>query len=599
VTPAAPAVPAAPAESPARAASTAPPSSAPSPRARATSALLAVALAIALASAGLTGSIGRPTAAQSVIVRLEAGASAVAVERAITAAGGRITARLGVINGLAASLPATSAARLAGLPGVASVTPNTALSLLSTSGSYPEVTAAGSLVNIAWQIGAPRYWAYGFTGKGVDVAVIDSGVSPVTGLAQADKIVNGPDLSFERKADNLRHLDTYGHGTHVAGIIAGRDPEVTRERLLLDTNRFAGIAPSARIVSVKVANALGATDVSQVIAGIDWVVRNRQQDGLDIRVLNLSFGTDGSQDYLVDPLAFAVERAWHAGIVVVVAAGNSGGDHGRLNNPAFSPYVIAVGASNTRGTIDIRDDKVTDFSSRGDGRRDPDLVAPGKQVVALRVPNAHLDQLHPDARVGDRFFRGDGTSQAAAVVSGAAALVVQQRPNATPDQVKRLLTATTRSIPDTSASAQGSGLLNLWSAYEAPTASQATQSWPRSSGDGSLDAARGSIRIVGADGQVVSGEASVLDEDSGASSLFDVCTAPGVVFDGNSWSATGLDGNSWSSNLDGNSWSITGTSGNSWSGSSWSSSAWTDGNSWSGNGWLGVSWGKKRNVKLP
>jgi subtilisin family serine protease len=569
--------------------------SAPSRHRRRLRLAVALCLSLVLSAASVAATASPPQASVSVVVRAQPGADAAAVARFVTATlGGRVTANLAIFNGFAATLPAGAVSRVARLPGVAAVTPNGSVQLLNTTSTYPDMTSAGSLANIAWQIGAPRFWAYGHTGKGIDVAVIDSGVSPVAGLAQPGKVVHGADLSFERHTDNLRHLDTYGHGTHVASVIAGRDPEISRDDLLRNVDRFYGIAPGARIVSVKVANALGATDVSQVIAAIDWVVTNRQQDGLDIRVLNLSFGTDGDQDYLVDPLAHAVEQAWHAGIVVVVAGGNSGSDLGRLNNPAHDPFVIAVGASNTRGTLDIRDDNVTGFSSRGDGVRNPDVVAPGKQVVGLRVPGAHLDQLHPDARVGDRFFRGGGTSQAAAVVSGAAALIVAQRPLITPDQVKQLLRSTARSLPDAPAKAQGQGLINLWSAFDTRTASDFSQTWTRSDGSGSLDAARGSIRVVGSDGTVLSGETGVFDDGSPAEEWFDA-HAGGYFFDGNSWSLTGLDGNSWSTaGQEEAAGSAAGTNGNSWSGSGWSGDAWTDGNSWSGNGWLGVSWGKRK-----
>ena len=147
-------------------------------------------------------------------------------------------------------------------------------------------------------------------------------------------------------------------------------------------------------------------------------MKHRRDNGLNIRVLNLSFGTDGEQDYLVDPLAFAAEVAWRKGIVVVVAAGNGGFGSAKLNNPAYDPFVIAVGGADGKGTHDWKDDVVPEWSSFGDGTRNPDLVAPGQSVVSLRVPGSFLDLQHPAGRVGStpRFFRGSGTSQAAAVL---------------------------------------------------------------------------------------------------------------------------------------------------------------------------------------
>ena len=320
-------------------------------------------------------------------------------------------------------------------------------------------------------------WDAGFTGAGVDVAIIDSGVVPVDGLRSPGKVVNGPDLSFEGMACDasgctpspLANLDTYGHGTHLAGIIAGRDDAAPGTVTSASSGNFVGVAPDARIVSIKVADALGRTDVSQAIAAIDWVIQHKNANGLNIRVLNMSFGTDGVQRYQLDPLAYAAEQAWHKGIVVVVAAGNDGYGSPKLNNPAYDPYVIAVGGSDGLGTATTDDDIVPSWSATGDGTRNPDVVAPGQSVVSLRVPNGHLDAAYPGARTGERFFRGTGTSQSAAVVSGAAALLLEQRPELTPDQVKALLTGSARKLPLAEAKAQGNGLIDLAAASAAVT----------------------------------------------------------------------------------------------------------------------------------
>jgi len=189
--------------------------------------------------------------------------------------------------------------------------------------AFDAVADLGSLQNTAKMIGADDLWTAGITGRGVDVALVDTGVAPVQDLAGPGKVVNGPDLSFESQSPDLRYLDTNGHGTHMGGVIAGQDD-----------GEFTGIAPDARLVSVKVGAASGATDISQVIAAIDWVVQHRNDDGLNIRVLNLSFGTDGAQDYLLDPLTYAVDVAWRKGIVVVVGAGNRGPGATRRPPPA-------------------------------------------------------------------------------------------------------------------------------------------------------------------------------------------------------------------------------------------------------------------------
>src|SRR5205807_9078800 len=166
----------------------------------------------------------------------------------------------------------------------------------------------------------------GLDGTGVGVALIDTGVAPVPGLPAA-RIVNGPDLSLESQSADLRYLDTFGHGTHMAGIIAGSDSSAG----------FQGMAPGVKLTSVKVGTANGAVDVSQVIAAIDWVVKHRNDDPANpIRVLNLSYGTPGNAPSYLDPLTFAVENAWKKGIVVVVAGGNGGRTTG-LTNPGYDP----------------------------------------------------------------------------------------------------------------------------------------------------------------------------------------------------------------------------------------------------------------------
>src|ERR1041385_4792210 len=148
--------------------------------------------------------------------------------------------------------------------------------------------------------GADAFWAAGYTGQGIDVAEIDSGVSPVQGLSAPDKVLYGPDLSLESQASNLTNLDTFGHGTFIAGLIAGRDDGLAYPYTGGDASQYRGMAPDARLVSVKVATADGGTDVSQVIAANDWVVQHRTDHGLNVRVLNLSYGTNSLQSPTFD-----------------------------------------------------------------------------------------------------------------------------------------------------------------------------------------------------------------------------------------------------------------------------------------------------------
>jgi serine protease AprX len=340
-----------------------------------------------------------------------------------------------------------------------------------------------------------------------------------------------------------------------------------------------------------------------VLAAIDWVVQHRNDNGMNIRVLNLSFGTDSHQSYLTDPLAYAAEVAWRKGIFVVAAAGNGGNSGNGLTDPASDPFVMAVGADDDKGTADVSDDTIPSWSSWGANGRNPDALAPGKSIVSLRDPGSYIDQQFPSAVVATRFFRGSGTSQAAAVTSGAAALLIQQRPQITPDQLKQLLTSTATPVPGAPPAQQGAGLINLLAASQAPTP-QVTQMWQPSTGSGSLEGARGSMHVVSSDGSVLSGEqdifgnpwngtswsAASLNGTSWSGGQWNGTSWSGACWCGTSWSGTSWSGTSWSgTSWSGTSWSGTSWSGTSWSGTSWSGTSWS-GTSWSGTSWSGTSW---------
>jgi hypothetical protein len=513
-----------------------------------------------------------------VIVR-EAPGSGSAPEAAVRQLGGSVGTQIDLIQGFTATVPVESLDRLRATQGVLDVAQNRPIKLLSSGDDYSK--ADGALHNVAKQIRADKMWQAGFTGAGVGVALIDSGLVPVEGLRTPGKVVNGPDLSFEQASEELRYMDTFGHGTHIGGIIAGKDTGVVADAN--NKTSFTGIAPDSHLVNVKVANAMGAADVSQVIVAIDWVVEHRNDHGLNIRVINLSFGTDGVQDYRTDPLTYAVEQAWKHGIVVVAAAGNEGYGTSKLNNPAYDPYVIAVGATDEKGTT------TPEWSSRGDGTRNPDLAAPGKSVVSLRNPGSQIDLEHSSTGAfGDRFFKGSGTSQAAAAVSGAAALLLSQRPELTPDQVKALLTSTADKIKSGDPVAQGAGLVDLKEASETPTPN-AVQTWEPSNGLGSLDASRGSLHVVSPEGVVLAGEQDIFGNAwDGAG--WSTASASGTAWSGAGWSGAGWSGAGWSeSGWDGAGWSGAGWSGAGWSGAGWSGAGWS-GAGWSGAGWSGAGW---------
>ncbi len=437
------------------------------------------------------------------------------------------------------------------------------------NGGWDGARDQGSLFSLTKRIGAQRAWRSGITGRGVTVALIDTGVAPVPGLDDADKVVDGPDLSFEGQRAGTRYLDGFGHGTHMAAIIAGRDAGFDPRAPSPD--KFAGVAPDAELLSLKVATGDGGADVSQVIAAIDWVVAHRRDQGMNVRVLNLAYGSASTQPWQVDPLAAAVENAWRKGILVVASGGNDGAGQPLLM-PAIDPHVLAVGAADHNGTALGLDDRVASFSNSGDRERRPDLLAPGKSVVSLRVPGSFVDQLHPEGLVlGDRaqrYFRGSGTSQAAAATSGAAALLFEARPSLTPDQAKAILMRTAQPLVSLDP-AQGRGVISIDDAISFARLALLLPSAPAprqySSGLGTLEATRAGEHVV----TPFTGEALVGEVD-----------ALGSRWNAKAWMTSQARGSSW-------------TGGN-WNGRTWTGTTWVDKKlqaaTWSGLSWAGVPW---------
>jgi len=542
----------------------------------------------------------------AVVVRGAEGAGLPPVVRAVQRAGGEVTRELALVDGVAATVPSDAVAGLATSPGVIAVTPDGTVEFLDDDGdgdgdggggdsgdgeddddgsfddfAQPRYSAQddfGSTYNLNRAIGAPYVWSRGYKGRGIGIALIDSGVAPVEGLRTSGKVRNGADLSFDSQGDTTAYLDAYGHGTHMAGNMAGRDSSVSWGGEST-TRAFVGVAPDAHIVNVKVGAHDGAVDVSQVIAGIDWVVEHRGDPGMNIRVLNLSFGTDGVQDTRLDPLSYAVETAWKKGIVVVVSGGNDGAARPSLDNPGRNPFVLAVGAADVHGTHAPADDTVTDFSARGSSARRVDLVAPGKSVISLRSPGSMVDNDHPEGRVGTRFFRGSGTSQAAAVVSGAAALLLSQRPAMTPDQVKRLLVASASPMPLADAAGRGAGLVNVKAAYGMRVPSF-TQTFTRGTGVGSLEQARGGSYAELNNVPLV-GEQDIFGTPWNGAAWATAANAE-TAWNGGHWLTHELTGKCWC----GSSWA---GSSSTWTRSSWRESSWTR-SSWRDSSWTRSSW---------
>lgn len=392
-------------------------------------------------------------------------------------------------------------------------------------------------------------------GAGVDVAVIDTGVSPVRGLS-GDKVVHGPDMSGEGRIAEVAYLDTYGHGTHMAGIIAGGK-----------RGNF-GVARNARIVSVKVAGADGFTTVPQVVAAIDWVVDHKDSDGLNIRVLNLSLGVAGVTSHIGDPLSAAVERAWDAGIVVVVAGGNRGDSQGHLDSPAIDPYPITVAAVDASVTTYAPRQPVPDWSSVGDGVRNPDLSAPGRTISSYRVPGSTIDTLAPEAvrSTDGSDFVGSGTSQAAAVISGLAARLIGEHPELTPDQVKATLVS--NAIPLEYAGETQTGAGRVFEDDLVLTGVE--QNHARAAGP--------STGILAPEGDTWSG--------GGFTNVnWDGATWTGTVWSGGVWSGATWAGATWA----GATWAGATWSGATWAGATWAGATWA-GATWTGATWTGSEW---------
>jgi serine protease AprX len=561
--------------------------------------LLMTATLVADASPA-TAAAPHPGPLTTVIVRHDPGSAADA-RRAVTAAGGTVGLALGIAESFTAQVPTSALGAIHAAVSVRAVTPNGPVRLAGNE--WMADKDENSLYKITKSAGVHDVWSKSGptgvknTGRGIGVALIDSGIAPVKGLAGTGKVINGPDLSFESQAANLRHRDTFGHGTHMAGIIAGRDPEV-KDGNENDSKYFTGVAPDAHLINLKVAAADGATDVSQVIAAIDWAVAHRNDPGLNIRVLNLSFGTDSVQDARLDPLSHAVEAAWRKGIVVVVAVGNDGPTATRLSMPAANPYVIAVGAADPNATDTRSDDVVAAFSTRGNTTRRPDLVAAGKSVVSLRDPNSFIDVNYPGGLIPTdpeaRYFRGSGSSQAAAVTSGAAALLLQQRPTLTPDQVKRLLMTTAEAMPLADSIGRGAGQLNVKAAYEATTPTF-TQTHPASTGTGSLEKSRGTAHVADpVNGIELTGEQDIMGQAwnpaTWSKAALEARTWSGGTWNARTWSGSAWTGTSWTARTwSGATWTARTWSGATWAGRTWSSAVW-NGQSWSGRTWSGRTW---------
>ena len=574
-------------------------------------------------------------AAAGVAVIVQAPGAEARVAEAVRELGGAVTRALPIVHGFAAVLPADAVDSLEREPGVRAVTPDARMEPTGAKDTLTATTTETSTISNSIksvyreEVGADVLNAAGATGQGVRIALIDTGVDTLVASTGdlAGKVVpvddpavpptdvqpDPPDVPCVNFSGEDTCDDSFGHGTFMAGLMAGSGAA--------SAGRFKGVAPGAEIVSVKVGGKDGSADVSKVLAAIQWTVSFK--DRYNIKVLNLSLGTDSTQPPSIDPLNLAVQRAWVSGITVVVSAGNfgkgtntrpDGSYYGTVTKPGDDPFVITVGSSDDRESPALDDDRLPHFSSWGPtfhGLAKPDVIAPGGRVISLRAPGSVIDSIEA-GKLDATYRRGSGTSMSAAVTSGLAALLLQSRQDWRPDDVKAALIAGANKIKVNEPLAIGAGLVNGPKALAA-SISPAYRVSVLSDGSGSLDASRGTNKVAVPCPQPLlaleppSDCWQTLDgEQTAEGNNWQIADPTGNNWQGNNWQGNNWQGaefassewtpetwyeSQWVGSL-GNNWQ-----GNNWQGNNWQATTWATGNNWQGNNWQGSSWnGQEENT---
>lgn len=283
------------------------------------------------------------------------------------------------------------------------------------------------------QIGAVNVRnALNLTGKGVTIAVIDTGVHPHEDFINpSNRIVAFQDFV---KGQNEPYDDN-GHGTHCAGDAAGNGHS--------SNEKYIGPAPEASIVGIKALDENGSGRLSTIIEGIEWCIEHKDEH--QIRIISLSLGAPAYESFREDPLSLAAQEAWHHGIVVVAAAGNSGPSASTISTPAIDPFIITVGSTDDKNTVEREDDAIADYSSRGptiDSFIKPDVYAPGTNIIAPLAPGSQLEAQLPEQIIDGGYIQLSGTSMATPITAGVIALMLEANPNLSPNDVKSILKAT-------------------------------------------------------------------------------------------------------------------------------------------------------------
>jgi serine protease AprX len=352
----------------------------------------------------------------------------------------KVIAEWDFINAIAIEINMKDISKVAALDGVNFIVLNQATETTGKSKQKDDDSGAVNQSNLVsaypFALKVDKVWEKGYDGSGVTVAVVDSGISKSSGKNDfGDRMIKSE--KFNSTTSNSS--DKFGHGSHVAGIIAGNGEE--------SGGKYIGVAPGVNLINVKFSSDNGSASEADLVNALQWVYENK--DAYNIRVVNISSNVGAMQSYMESAVAAAVEQLWFGGVVVVVSAGNRGGEFcSTCYAPANDPFVITVGAIDDKGTKSLDDDYMKPWSSSGetlDGHYKPDLLAPGANIISY-MPGGLLRDLAPSNIVDGAYFKMGGTSMSAPMVTGVVALMLQVNPQLTPDQVKWILTNTTRTF---------------------------------------------------------------------------------------------------------------------------------------------------------
>lgn len=349
---------------------------------------------------------------------------------------GTVKYRLPVIDSYVVEIPRKYIYNLRNIKGIKSVHENTHITA--------QMKNARKVVK--WEAAQSQ----NLTGKGIGVAILDTGIAPVNDFIQPKNRL----IAFKDFANNkLEPYDDNGHGTHVAGIACGNGTN--------SNGLYCGIAYESNLIGVKILDKEGKGNTSKVLAGIQWIVDNK--DKYNIRIANLSIGSPGSNS--LDPLVKAVNAAWDCGIIMTIAAGNNGPKNSSITSPGISKKAITVGSSDDSESVTIWGSSQKNFSGRGPTLEcviKPDIVAPGANIVSCLSPTAYIDSSNTEGvKIVDKnYLQLSGTSMSTPIVTGAIALLLQKYPSLTPNDVKYMLKYSTTDLGYPK-NQQGWGLIDI------------------------------------------------------------------------------------------------------------------------------------------